>query len=55
MDEPWQPTLEVQSHGGRCRLSLGGQIYGEGDTLQGAADDLIVRLLNTVLCLRASA
>jgi hypothetical protein len=54
MDNAWQPALEVRSHGGRCRLSLGGHAYGEGDTLQEAADDLVVRLLNTVLCFRAS-
>jgi hypothetical protein len=54
MDDSWQPALEVHSHGGRCRLSLAGQVYGEGDTLQEAADDLVVRLLNTVLCFRAS-
>jgi hypothetical protein len=54
MDDSWQPALEVHSHGGRCRLSLGGHVYGEGDTLQEAADDLVVRLLNAVLCFRAS-
>jgi hypothetical protein len=54
MDDSWQPALEVHSHDGRCRLSLGGHVHGEGDTLQEAADDLVVRLLNTVLCFRAS-
>jgi hypothetical protein len=29
-------------------------VYGEGDNLQEAADDLVVRLLNTVMCFRAS-
>ena len=54
MDDRWQPALEAHVLDGRCRLSLGGQVYGEGDTLQEAADDLVVRLLNTVMCLRAS-
>jgi hypothetical protein len=54
MDDAWQPALELRSHNGRCRLLLGGQAHGEGDTLQEAADDLVVRLLNTALCFRAS-
>jgi hypothetical protein len=54
MNDSWQPALEVHSRGVRCRLSLGGHVYGDGDTLQEAADDLVVRLLNTVLCFRAS-
>jgi hypothetical protein len=54
MDNGWQPALEVRSHGGRCRLSLGGHAHGEGDTLQEAADDLVVRLLSTMMCIRAS-
>ena len=54
MDDGWHPALEVHSRGEQCRLSLGGHVYGEGHTLQEAADDLVVRLLNTVLCFRAS-
>jgi hypothetical protein len=54
MGDSWQPALDVRSQGGRSRLSLGGHAYGEGDTLQEAADDLVVRLLNTVLCFRGS-
>jgi hypothetical protein len=32
---------------------LDGYAYGEGDTLQDAADDLIARLLTTAMCLRS--
>jgi hypothetical protein len=38
----------------RCRLSLGTWVTGEGETLQDAADDLIVRLLAMVMNLRST-
>lgn len=37
-----------------CRLTLVGLTYGNGPTLQEAADDLVCRLLNLVLCMRSS-
>jgi hypothetical protein len=50
----WSPPLQVLETGGRCRLSLGGWIYGDGDTLQESADDLIARLLHMAECWRGS-
>ena len=38
---------------GRCRLSLGGHAYGDGDTLQDAADALVARLLAMAIGWRA--
>jgi hypothetical protein len=52
MSEGWTPELAVRDVAGRCRLGLGGQIHGEGATLQDAADDLIRRLLAVSLALR---
>ena len=40
--------------GAGCRLTLVGLSYGHGETLQDAADDLVLRVLNLVLCLRSS-
>jgi hypothetical protein len=50
----WSPTLDLRESAGRCRLSLVGLAHGEGSTLQEAADDLVARLLNLVLCVRTS-
>src|SRR5262245_30689965 len=54
MDEAWSPPLSLVEHGGRCRLSLVGVSYGEGDTMQAAADDLLARLATLVTALRRS-
>jgi len=51
--ERWTPPLEVAVVAGRCRLCLGGYAYGEGETLQDAADDLVARLLNFAMCFRS--
>jgi hypothetical protein len=51
--ERWTPTLEVAAVAGGCRLCLGGYAYGEGETLQDAADDLVARLLNLAMCFRS--
>jgi hypothetical protein len=51
--ECWTPPLEANVVAGRCRLCLGGYAYGEGETLQDAADDLIARLLNLAMCFRS--
>jgi hypothetical protein len=37
--------LQVRELAGRCRLCLGAWAYGDGDTLQEAAEDLMARLL----------
>ena len=54
MPERWTPPLHVREHSGRCRLVLAGVTYGDGPTLQEAADDLVARLLNLVLYVRAN-
>jgi hypothetical protein len=43
--EAWTPPLRVRETAGRCRLCLGAWAYGDGYTLQEAADDLLVRVL----------
>lgn len=55
MAHGWTPPLYVREVGGRCRLFLGGYLYGEGTTLQGAGDDLVYRLLNLAMEFRASS
>ena len=55
MAESWTPALSIRELGGRCRLCLGGNIHGEGATLQEAADDLVRRLLALAMSLRSSA
>lgn len=55
MAEPWVPPLHLDERGGgRCRLTLAGLTHGDGHTLQEAADDLIARLLDIVLYVRAA-
>jgi len=44
--------LGLRETGGTCRLSLAGRVYGDGRTLQEAADDLVSRVLTIALCLR---
>lgn len=51
--QSWTPPLEVAVVAGRCRLRLGGYAYGEGETLQDAADDLVARLLTLAMCFRS--
>ena len=53
METAWSARLEVTHAHGRCRLSLGRYAYGDGDTLQGAADDLVARLLALAIGWRA--
>jgi hypothetical protein len=50
---PYQPALEVRQVAGRVRLLFGVLAYGEGDTLQEAADDLVARVLVLVMALRS--
>jgi hypothetical protein len=54
MDEPWVPPLRAHEQAGRCRLALVGLTYGDGGTLQEAADDLIARLLALARTVRTS-
>jgi hypothetical protein len=53
MAESWTPSLSAREAAGRCRLSLGGYVDGEGTTLQEAADDLVRRLLVQAMSLRS--
>jgi hypothetical protein len=55
MAKGWTPALSIHELGGRCRLCLGGNLYGEGATLQEAADDLVRRLLALAMSLRSSS
>jgi hypothetical protein len=48
----WTPSLRLSDRAGGCALWLGGRACGYGPTLQDAADDLVVRLLNIAVCLR---
>ena len=50
----YQPSLEVRQVAGRIRLQLGGLAYGQGTTLQEAADDLVGRVLTLVMAFRSS-
>jgi hypothetical protein len=54
MAEPWVPGLYLSENAGRCRLTLCCLTYGDGYTLQTAADDLIARLLDMVLFVRTA-
>jgi hypothetical protein len=49
----YQPSLEVRQVGGQVRLLLGALAYGNGATLQEAADDLVARVLTLVMALRS--
>ena len=51
---PNVPSLTVTESVGHVRLELGGFAHGEGASLQEAADDLIRRLLATVMAFRSS-
>jgi hypothetical protein len=48
------PTLEVRQVAGGVRLLLGQLAYGEGATLQEAADDLVARVLVLAMAFRSS-
>jgi hypothetical protein len=54
MASGWDPPLRLDQTDSGCRLSLGGVAYGNGVTLQEAADDLIDRLLNMLMVVRRS-
>jgi hypothetical protein len=47
------PTLRVDEIGGRVRLSLEGFCSAEGRTLQEAADELVWKVLTTVMAFRS--
>jgi hypothetical protein len=51
--EKWSPPLRVCESDGRCRLWLGSYAFGDGDSLQEAADDLVGRLLSIAFSFRS--
>ena len=50
--ESWTPGLRVYEKHGRCRLWLGSYAYGDGNSLQEAADELVTRLLEIAMSFR---
>lgn len=46
------PALTVREHAGSVRLYLGSLAYGDGQSLQEAADDLVRRVLITARAFR---
>jgi hypothetical protein len=49
----WTPPLRLRESDGRCRLWLGSYAFGDGDSLQEAADDLVGRLSSIALSFRS--
>jgi hypothetical protein len=49
----WSPGLRVCEASGWCRLWVGSYTYGQGSTLQEAADDLVRRLLGMAMSFRS--
>lgn len=52
MTPGWTPSLRLDARTDRCRLTLSGVTYGNGDTLQEAGADLLVRLYDLALGMR---
>jgi hypothetical protein len=55
MAEAWTPGLRVYEKHGRCRLWLGSYAYGDGSSLQEAADELVARLLALAMSFRSGS
>lgn len=55
MSDHWVPALRIWETGDRCRLWLGSFAYGDGGSLQEAADDLVRRLLSLNMALRSGS
>jgi hypothetical protein len=51
--EHWTPELQLHSKAGGCRLTLIGITYGNGPDLQAASNDLLTRLFDMAVGLRA--
>jgi hypothetical protein len=51
----WTPPLRIHERKGSCRLWLGSYAFGDGATLQEAADALVARLLSLALSFRSPA
>jgi len=50
----WTPTLSIDETPSGCRLSLHGDLHGDGATLQEAADQLVARVLDVAIAVRRS-
>jgi hypothetical protein len=55
MAEAWTPGLRICEKHGRCRLWLGDYVYGDGRSLQEAADELVARSLTIAMSFRSGA
>jgi hypothetical protein len=53
MSDAWMPPLRIHETTGHCRLWLGGYVFGDGPTLQDAADALVSRLLSLAMSFRS--
>jgi hypothetical protein len=53
VSEVWTPDLRLDNRTGGCRLTLLGLTYGDGQTLQAAATDLLARLFDVTVAFRA--
>ena len=53
MPDPWTPALSLRETPTGCRLCLDGLGYGEGRSLQEAADDLVARVVDVAAAFRA--
>lgn len=53
MADAWTPPLRIHETAGHCRLWLGGYVFGDGATLQDAADALVARLLALAMSFRS--
>ena len=53
MADAWMPPLRIHETTGYCRLWLGGYVFGDGATLQDAADALVARLLVLAMSFRS--
>jgi hypothetical protein len=54
MSAQWMPSLTLREHGRHCRLRLAADAWGDGATLQEAADDLVARVLRQAKALRGN-
>jgi len=52
MGAHWTPPLTLREHGHHCRLRLAGDAWGDGATIQEAADDLVARVVRQANALK---
>ncbi len=49
----WTPDLQLHTKSDGCRLTLAGVTYGNGRTMQDAANDLLTRLFDLAMAFRS--